>query len=67
MLDADGGTVRPGPAILGVANSTTAGSYAVYSIASSHTSGAGSLAMITLLVNASITKGDPCQGLLSRE
>jgi len=57
------GTPRPGPSILGVANSTTVGSYAVYTIAAGHTSGASSLAMITLLLNDSITKGAPCQAL----
>jgi uncharacterized repeat protein (TIGR02543 family) len=54
-------TARPGPSILGVANSTTAGSYAVYSITASHTSGASSLAMIHLLLSNGIMAGNPCQ------
>lgn len=55
------GTPRPGPSIVGVANSTTVGSQAVYSITASHSSGSGALSMIHLLLNASIMKGDPCQ------
>ena len=54
-------TPRAGPAILGVANSTTAGSYAVYSITASHTSGASGLAMIHLILNTGITAPNPCQ------
>jgi hypothetical protein len=55
------GTPRSGPSIAGVAHSTTVGSYVVYSVTASHTSGASSLAMIHLLLNDSITKGAPCQ------
>jgi hypothetical protein len=56
-------TPRPGPAILGVANSTTAGSYAVYSITAAHTSGASALSMIHIILNTGITASGPCQAV----
>lgn len=54
-------TPRPGPSILGVAKSTAAGSYAVYSITATHTSGASALSMIHLILNTGITASNPCQ------
>jgi uncharacterized repeat protein (TIGR02543 family) len=56
-------TPKSGPSIAGVASSTSAGSYAVYSITASHTSGASSLSMIHLLLSTGITAGNPCQAV----
>ena len=56
-------TPKAGPSIAGVASSTSAGSYAVYSITASHTSGASSLSMIHLLLSTGITAGNPCQAV----
>jgi hypothetical protein len=56
-------TPKSGPSIASVASSTTAGSYAVYSITASHTSGASSLSMIHLLLSTGIMAANPCQAV----
>jgi uncharacterized repeat protein (TIGR02543 family) len=58
-----GGKSRPGPGILGVAASTTEGTYAVYSVTANHTIGAAWLSMIHVLVSDRIVGGTPCQAV----
>ncbi|HYI92301.1 MAG TPA: hypothetical protein VEX68_02035, partial [Bryobacteraceae bacterium] len=55
------GKPRPGPSIVSVTNSTTTGSSAVYTATTRHTSGAGSISMIHLLVGKNIADRMPCQ------